>query len=366
MRRIISALLLIAIVTGLCSCTVQSEDAITVDISLLNCTDDSLSVVYDNLSEWKSNHSEISIVERERVADDDILSLAVMGADHLPDVFITYNHAGRLLEEEGLVVELTGIAPDVSAFDYDGGVYAFPVLREYVSVIVYDMSSWEEGDPVGYNSEDRFTIPNCYLSSVMGTEEGLAWFDHMVAGDEGASFTDDVFVESLDMVREMLSDDIPYGSDQEVIDAYINGECSAVAVYGETVFELLESLKTQNPDLYSRTGFASSLDDVVPCGYQYGVFVRAGMSEERTNVCIDLARTLAVECCDWESDETTERLYALIDESRGVPLHSLYFVPWVWSFASDECFQVLGTEEKTSEEYALLLQNYYEMYYIDN
>lgn len=366
MRRIISVLLTASIGVGLCSCSVRTEDTIEVDIGLITCDDNSLEIVRDNLASWESEHPEYTVISRERVTDEDILSLAVMGADHLPDVFIANSQAGRLLESQGLVTELTGIASDVDSFNYDGGVYAFPVLRESVSVIVYDPSVWSEGDPVGYNSDARFTVPNCYLSNVLSDDAAVNWFEHMVAGDGQASFTDDVFVEGLDITRDLIRDDIAYGSDDELINAYVNGDCPAVTVYGNALFSLLNRLEEDNQDLYSRTGFATLTDGVVPMGYQYGVFVRTGMSEERTSECIDLARSLTEGTSSWNSDETTQRLVALMDNSKTVPLYSLYFVPWVWNYASDECFFVMREEEKTSLEYSFVLQNCYEMYYIEN
>lgn len=362
MRRLRAVSLVLTTALLLGGCAHKNPDAITVDISVQDYDAASLVSVRDNLTEWENAHPEIQVVERNRIRNEDYYSLGKMGVDHLPDVFITDSQFGRLLADAGLVVDLTLVAPDEGTFTFDGRVFAFPVLRESMSVLVYDPDSWD-GSSVGYDAGDRDTIVNCYMGSALGDDEGQAWFSHMIEGDLQASFTDDLFVGRLDEVREQLSDDTAYESRDELIEAFIGGECPAAAVYGDSLFSLLEQLKNDNPGLYGRVEF-TSVSRGVPSEYQYGVFIRVGMSEERTLECVDLARSLAASSDVWESDPTIDRLRSLQFGTADTYMPVQHFIPWFWNYALDECFLRLPGGDKTSEEYAFILQNFYEMYYI--
>ena len=358
--RLVASVLAVAMFVG--SCSARKENAITVDIGVEGYDAASVGIIRDSLVQWDEDHPDVLTEERIRLRNDDFYSLGQMGADHLPDVFVTDSRLGRLLAEADLVVDLSAVAPDVSSFTYDGRVFAFPVLRESMSVVFYDPSSWD-GSSVGFDAGDRYSIVNCYLGSALADDEGRKWFGHMTDGDFEAAFTDGLFTERLDEARELLSDDTAYESRDALFDAFISGECSAAAVYGDAVFSLLDQLKTDNPDLYGRVEFASP-DRGVPSGFQYGVFIRVGMSEERTLECVDLARVLSSSDV-WGSDPTVERLLELRNGMTAYYQPSQYFIPWFWNYAWDECFATMYDSDKTSQEYACILQNYYEMYYID-
>lgn len=362
MRRLRAVSLVLTTALLLGGCAHKNPDAITVDISVQDYDAASLVVVRDNLARWENANPDIEVVERDRIRNDDYYSLGKMGADHLPDVFITNSQIGRLLVEEGLVVDLSLVAPDVSSFTFDGRVFAFPVLRESMSVVVYDPDSWD-GTSVAYEAGDRSTMINCYVGSALADDEGSEWFSHMIAGDMEASFTDDLFIDRLDEARDLMSDDTAYSSRDDLFSAFISGECSAVTVCGDALFGLMEQLQSDNPDLYGRVEF-TSVGRGVPSGYQYGVFIRVGMNEERTLECVDLARSIASGSDVWESDPTVERLLGLQAGEADSYVPTQYLIAWFWNYASDECFLSLPDGNKTSEEYAHILQNYYEMYYI--
>ena len=365
MRRLKTVVILLILALCLNGCSARSSDDIIVDISILENDSVSLERVRETLAQWPDNNPGTSIVERESIGTNDLVSLASMGVQHLPDVFVADSRTGRLLAQAGLAVDLTGLAPDVDAFTYNGIVYAYPVLTESVSVIVYDPLAWHEGDPVGYDSRDPYTFIDCYMSSLIGDEEGQAWLDHMISADMQASFTDDYYVGRINETLTMLNEDIAYDSEMDLIEAFVSGQCHAVFVSGTDVSLLLNTLRTDNPGLYERTEFSSLSDNVLPFGYRYGVYIRSDLDDDRLVQCVRLASAMASSAADEETDDTIGRLNGLTDGSDHSAVLSQYFVYNFWSLAYEENYDRLINGDVTAEEFANILQNYFEMYYID-
>ena len=342
----------------------KTADVIMVDNFVTNPDTVMLTQLACALDEWQEDHPGVQIVQRERIRDYDLTALAVMGTDHIPDVFITDCRLGRILADEGLVVDLTGAAADSGTFTYEGRVCAFPILRESYSVIIYDPFAWSEGDPVGYAAYSEFMVAGCYLSPLLGDEWGREWLDHMVSDDGEASFTDSGFIGRISLMDQMISSDIAYDSYDELKEAFINGECPAVVLYGDYVYDLLDELKTSAPDLYDRVLFSCTADGIMPAGYEYGVFVRAGMDEQKTSECIELARLMA-SSATYESDATLERLFDLASGSNHTRLLTQCFTYNYWQFASNELYYISSNCDRSVENRVEALQRYYELYYSD-
>lgn len=340
----------------------KSADVITVDLYVTNQSADILAQLDGALEQWQEDHPDVQTVQRDRIRDYDITALAVMGSDHIPDVFIADCRLGRILAGEGLVVDLTGAAADEGTFTYGDRVCAFPALRQSYSVIIYDPLSWHEGDPVGYASDSEFTAADCYLSPLLGDDWGRDWLDHMVAADGEASFTDSEMIGRIGRMDQMISGDTAYGSYSELTQAFIEGECPAVVLYGDYVYAFLDELEASAPELYERTEFACMAEGVIPAGYEYGVFVRAGMDEQKTSECIELASLLASSVIP-ESDEVHARLYDLADNCEHTRLLTQYFTYNYWHFVSNELYYIRSIRDRSIEARVDELQRFYELYY---
>ena len=347
----------------LVGCEKKNKNEMVIDIGLIyndagELVTAPLEHVKENLTVWENNHPTDEIIERDRISNSDFSHLAVMGSDHLPDVFITDCLTGRLLAQAGLVKEVE--TEEVGTFTYDGKTYAFPALREYVSVVIYDPEKWETGDPVAYNAQDGISLSANYLSAAADPE----WLSHMTAGDKEAAFTDQQFLKALETVKELAANDIPFSSVSILIQAFVNGEIPAVVISGDDVYRLLENVKEQNLGLYNRISFTTLKNEILPYGYQYGFFINAGLEEEKLKTCMDLVKELS-EGYEEDLDETLDRLERLKSTIEHRPLISQYFSNYFWIFAREECFSQLLLGEKNSEEYASILQNYYEQYYLN-
>ena len=358
--RIISIYLAMVLLVG---CEKKNKNEIVIDIGLKysdagELVTAPLEYIKEKLIAWEKNHPINEIKERDRIANSDFSHLAVMGSNHLPDVFITDCLTGRLLAQAGLVKEVD--AQDVGTFTYNGKTYAFPALREYVSAVIYDPVKWETGDPVAYSEQNGISLSVDYLSVVADPE----WTAHMTAGDKEAAFTDQQSLEALEAVKELVANDISYSSVSTLTQAFVNGEISAVVLYGDDVYRLLEKVKEKNLDLYNRISFTTLENELLPYGYQYGLFINAGLEGDKLNTCMDLAKELG-EAYEEDLGETIDRLEKLKSSTEHRPLMSQCFSNYFWMFAREECFSQLLLGEKNPEEYASILQNYYEQYYLN-
>lgn len=356
----LSVILLFAVLT--CGCHAKSDDAIMVDISIIDQYDSAPSeCVGMTLAAWKTEHPDIEVEERSRITNEDYRLLPVLGTEHLPDIFITDSNYGMLLANAGLVLDVTDYAEDVGTLTYNGSVYAFPVLRESISVIVYDSSSWSEGDSFGYISSDGYSIVSGFLSGELSDDAGQEWLTHMIEDDRQASFNDEYFIEVLDGMTESMNNNVPYSSLDDVTDSFVAGECSAVLLSGNRLYRFLDDVKESDPDLYSRLEFTTYEEGYLPRGYSYGVFLNADLEGERLELCLDLANALSNNI-EEDNDEILMRIDDLRNASTPVYFVSDYFTPFFWQFTEQDCFTRMGNGDLTSEEYSVLLQNYYEEY----
>lgn len=339
-------------------------DAITVDLRITDYDQYSLEQLYNGLYSWEEDHPGITVAERERIMDYDVASLAVMGTEHMPDVFVTDCLTGRLMADAGMVTDLTGIAEDSGSFTYNGTVYAFPALRESYSVIVYDPESWSEGGEVGFLYSYIYSFINSYMSSELSDDWGRSWEAHMAAADGQASFTDPEFILRLSGALDRMSADTAFDSYSELEEAFVSGECPAVAISGEYLYMLLDDVRASDPDLYNRLEFSSLTGEVLPRGYEFGIYVRAGMDEQKTAECIELASYLA-DSVPVNNDITMNRLYDLASGSRETALLSNMFTFNFWYYSLGECYYNRDRGNLDAEQMAQVFQEYYGLYYVD-
>ena len=366
-KNLVTVLLSVAIVSG---CIAKTNDpSVIVDIGFIpeiQCLY-SQSVTNDlqsRLNQWRLSNPDIDVVQRQRIRNEDYTALLALGADHLPDVFITDSLTGRLLSEAGFVMEVGDYADKTGEFIYGDGVYAFPVLNRSHSVVIYDPASWSSEDPVGYVDDGGYSIATDYLSSYIADAGMEDWLESMIEGNMTSSFTDPEFTNLLKTLRERLSCDNPYSSLDLLVTAFVQGRQDAVILHGNSVYYLLECVKQDNPELYNRLEFTTLCEGYMPEGYPYGVFVNGDLEGGELEQCIDLA-TLLSGSYRGETDAVLERLESSIESSTKVRIVTLYFVNHFWSFANSECFANLTDGDRTCEEYAAALQDYYEQYYLE-
>lgn len=365
--------------------------------------------IYDQLEEalasWAGERPQDAPVLR-KAGGSELAALALMGAEHLPEVLLTDGAMGRKLAEAGLVLDLSalGEADGTAAckpFTYDGAVYAFPITAPAFTAIVYDPSilaeaagaaafpeSPEAQRALAAKLKDRgfggltavadsgsCAVVTELLSPLLADGEGRAWLDHMIEGDGEAAFTDALFRARLLSAKELLADGVFFDradSADELIEAFLRGECPAVLLSSSDVYRLLDRAKERDGALYDRLGFAALPGaegaPVLPRDAALGLFLNASLAEEpeKLETCLALCRRLSRE--PWgvgaaAADETVRRLASFLEASPSCPLCSRY-LNGAWAFSGCGWLDGEGEGEPlTPEEAAARLQDAYEKNY---
>ena len=344
-RRLIILGLLVFAFSACGGSVSQEEETLVIDLG------QPTRLMLDSLEVWKSSNLDVCVREKQSIGN--ISTLALLGPEHLPDVFITDGLTGRFLAQFGRVLNLSSYTQAVPGLGYAGAAWAFPAERESVGLVVYDEGSTAE--PCFLSDTDRLNA--CFADSL-----GQKWLQHMVAGDKKAAFTDSFFVERLSSLQQQMKT-----ARIVSLDAFLSRKCSSVFAQGQDLYRLLDSLKLRDPERYAHLDFRPYTENAIIRGYDTGLFISSSMSYQPGKLydCITLCEALSPEP-EEPSDDTRRRLLELLDSSThaAAPTHFLSFQ--FWNAARDKCFSELATGDKTLAEYAAILQDDYERYYLTN
>ena len=418
------------------------------------------------LSQWQAAHPEVSVKEKKIRRYADISSLTVI--DALPDIFFLDSVSTRRYAEDGLIADLEEILqedPDRSGYDpvltepyrVQDKLYALPAFTRNEMIVVYDRKAFEERGADAFPADweacrqlsesfreegssglfaysaagNGINIIRDILSPLAADQAGTGWLTSM-RNREDAMCTDPTWTSKLQSLRVLLDDGV---LDPDCLEmdtkaaqkAFAKGEYPAVWLPLNEAFELLDDLKDQNPDLYSRLDFTRlplPAEEITgknrQCAWMtYGMVIRKDDMDDpdRLRACLDLccyltggdyAAIMEEEYglpCGWQSDpagrsaeskdETMARLISCIHaEVELAPVLTQYLDPLVWyacsaffkdlisvpdtsgdtrtelsgehaSAAGDMGNAADDTEEATNEEIACKMQDAYERYYMN-
>ena len=332
----------------LCACGGKKEEQHTLVVDLGQIP----AQMRDSLEAWKAAHPEISVLERKNISGTDLNSLAVIGVEHMPDIFITDGVTGRLLAFAGRALDLSGYAPPLPGLSYTGGAWAFQARREAVELVVFDPESTGIQDPGFLSAADL-------LNACFSDAEGQLWLQHIISNDGHAVFTDRFFLERFSWLQNKV-----HTRAFSSIEDFVTGQCSSLLVSGESLYSLLEQVKVQDPVRYARLQFRPFIGSAILWGYDTGIFVSAALAEkpEKLQTCISLCRALAHKPQEEAADKTLHRLQDLLDNAQHASVMTQYLSPMFWRYAKSHCLEELATSDKSPWEYAALLQDAYEKY----
>ena len=318
------------------------------------------------LEAWKDGHPDIELDEKKRAGSGDISALAVLGADHLPDVFMASPTLGRLLVEKGLVLDLSDYIPvqeRVEPFVYGGAAYAFPATAPSFSVVIHEgdfPDSWTALYARRYKVAWGGNITDL-LSPAMAANGAQAWFDHMIAADKECTFLNDDIMEAIVDATEMRDSGllVEMTADEAIL-AFINRKYCAVVLNEESVYRLIDQLDSERRKLLRFSVFPSIAGEKnTPIGVPYGFFINARLAEDagKLALCVELCRHLMQAAgADRGDDEALERLDNFIRQAKPCRNCAYYLSSEVWS--------PLKNTQLPPIETAVKMQNCYDQYYL--
>lgn len=294
------------------------------------------------IANWDSAHPDITL-NQEVLANADFKTqiATYANADSLPDVFMLQGMNAASWASQGLILDLTDAinnSPYASNYNYermtpftvDGKYYAFPALTGMTcTVVVYDAQMWADAgfdsfpktwaevesaveyfegqgvDTIAFGNGGQWQMNSDFISCLGYQYTGTEWFDHIMAGDGQAAFTDDAFVAALTETQRLFHDTQIFNSDfnavtnEDAREYFIAGDAAAF-IGGNWDFSYIKA--SVDADKYANLKVAvlpQVADGAHVANYQnigmgYGVAINAKVANDpdKLAACIDLAREI--------------------------------------------------------------------------
>ena len=297
------------------------------------------------IAAWEEAHPDITLNQDVLANADYKTQIATKAAaDDLPDVFLLQGMNTANWAKQGLILDLTDIiaaSPDAAGynmdllvpFTYDGKYYGMPAVSGGTcTVVIYDAALWadagfdtfpttwddvekaaeyfnEQGlDTIAFGNGGQWQMNSCFLSCFGYQYTGTEWFDHIIAGDGQASFTDQGFIDALTETQRLFKDTEIFNSDfnsvtnEDAREYFISGDAAAFIGGNWDYSYIAESLK----DDAERIGNmkiavlpeghnVASYEKMQNNGFGYGLAINAKVAEDqdKLDACIDLIEYLA-------------------------------------------------------------------------
>lgn len=294
------------------------------------------------IANWDSAHPDITL-NQEVLANDDFKTqiATYANADSLPDVFMLQGMNAASWASQGMILDLTDAinnSPYASNYNYermtpftvDGKYYAFPALTGMTcSVVIYDAQMWADAgyesfpttwaeveaavdyfegqgiDTVAFGNGGKWQMNSNFISCLGYQYTGTEWFDHIMAGDGQAAFTDDNFVAALTETQRLFHDTQIFNADfnsvtNEVAREYFIAGEAAAFIGGNWDFSYIKAsvdeskyanLKIAVLPQVSDGSYVSNYQNI---GMGYGVAINSKVANDpdKLAACIDLAREI--------------------------------------------------------------------------
>ena len=294
------------------------------------------------IANWDSAHPDITL-NQEVLANDDFKTqiATYANADSLPDVFMLQGMNAASWASQGMILDLTDAitgSPYASNYNYermtpftvDGKYYAFPALTGMTcTVVIYDAQMWADAgydsfpttwaeveaavdyfesqniDTIAFGNGGQWQMNSDFISCLGYQYTGTEWFDHIMAGDGQAAFTDDVFVAALTETQRLFHDTQIFNADfnavtnEDAREYFIAGDAAAF-IGGNWDFSYIKAsvdadkyanLKVAVLPQVSNGSYVSNYQNI---GMGYGVAINAKVANDpdKLAACIDLAREI--------------------------------------------------------------------------
>ena len=250
------------------------------------------------IAEWQEANPKITLNETVLANDEFKTQIATLaGAGDMPDIFLLQGMNTKAWAAQGLILDMTDIINESPYADQyiesyftpfaDGDkLYGLPVLTGGTcTVVLYDQRAWAEAgfetfpetwteveeatdyflengytEAIAFGNNGKWQMNSCFLSVVGDRFTGPDWFNSLI-DKEGASFTDDAFVQALEFTGEIFqsgifNDDFNAISNEDAREYFIAGDTPAFIGGNWDVQYIGATLQETDMEFYENTKFA--------------------------------------------------------------------------------------------------------------
>lgn len=275
---------------------------------------------------------------------------AQAAANELPDVFMVKGSWVQNFVDNGVLAPMDEY---IDAYEYkdtfrsdafdastvDGKIYGIPNQLSMTSVVYYDSALWAEA---GYDefpttwdelfeanekfeemgiatfslgNKDKWPAESCIISTIGDRYTGADWTNSIIANDGNAKFTDQEFVDALNLFKKMsdsgmFNEDCNTITDTQAAEYYAQGQAAAT-VSGHWEIATLQSLADEELLNNTKVALLPNLDGSEPTSFSGGCGWYFGVNANLTGEKLDAAMDFVLSTSGYDSSVYTAETYGL-------------------------------------------------------
>lgn len=304
------------------------------------------------VEEYETKHPEITITQQAMSQADYTTKIQAQAAvNELPDVFMVKGSWMNNFVDNDVLAPIDTYLENYEysetfregAFDAatkDGSIYGVPNQLSLTSVVFYNSELWKEA---GYDkfpdnwddifeanekfkemgistfslgNKDKWPAESCLLSTMGDRYTGSDWTESIIKNDGSAKFTDDAFIESLELLKRM-ADSQMFNADCNTISdtqaaEYYSQKQAAATVSGHWEIAAINSFADEDVINNTKVALLPNIDGSPANSFSGGCGWYLAVNKNLTGEKLDAAMDFVFAISGYEAAKLTAEKYGLI------------------------------------------------------
>ena len=303
------------------------------------------------VEQYEEEHPDITVTQQTMSQADFTTKIqAQAAANELPDVFMVKGSWVQNFVDNGVLAPMDDY---IDAYEYkdtfrsdafdastvDGKIYGIPNQLSLTSIVYYNADLWEQA---GYDefpttwdelfeanekfkemgistfslgNKDKWPAESCIISTVGDRYTGSDWTKSIIANDGSAKFTDQEFVDALDLFKEMsdsgmFNEDCNTITDTHAAEYYAQGQ-SAATISGHWEIATLQPLADEELLNNTKVALLPNIDGSEPTSFSGGCGWYFGVNANLTGEKLDAAMEFVLAVSGYDASVYTAETYGL-------------------------------------------------------
>ncbi|MCC2255755.1 extracellular solute-binding protein [Ruminococcus sp. CLA-AA-H200] len=303
------------------------------------------------VEQYEEEHPDVTVTQQTMSQADFTTKIqAQAAANELPDVFMVKGSWVQNFVDNGVLAPMDDYLAEYEytdtfrsdAFDastVDGKIYGIPNQLSMTSVVYYNAELWAEA---GYDefpttwddlfaanekfkemgistfslgNKDKWPAESCIISTIGDRYTGSDWTNSIIANDGNAKFTDQEFIDALNLFKEMsdsgmFNADCNTITDTQAAEYYAQGQAAAT-VSGHWEIATLQSLADEELLANTKVALLPTNDGSEPTSFSGGCGWYFGVNANLTGEKLDAAMEFVLATSGYDASVYTAETYGL-------------------------------------------------------
>lgn len=304
------------------------------------------------IEEYEEEHPDLTITQQTMSQADYSTKIQAQAAvNELPDVFMVKGSWMNNFVDNDVLAPVNDYLDAYEnkdkfregAFDAatkDGNIYGVPNQLSLTSVVYYNAELWKEA---GYDefpdnwddifkanekfkemgistfslgNKDKWPAESCLLSTIGDRYTGSEWTESIIANDGSAKFTDDAFVDSLELVKKMADNQIFNADCNTISDTqaaeYYSQKQAAATVSGHWEIAAINSFADEEVINNTKVALLPNIDGSPADSFSGGCGWYLAVNKNLTGEKLDAAMDFVFAVSGYDAAVFTTEKYGMI------------------------------------------------------